>query len=319
MRKIVCAGAGIIGRSWALAFAGHGFEVCLYDTDAQALDFAINAIEPALTDLESAGMVADAGAAFKLIHTSVDLAQAIEGAEYLQESLPEDLSIKRQLYVEVDAIVASTGNSRLVCGSSVSGLPASGFMGGLGISSRCLVAHPTNPPHLTPLTELFATEWTSSGALDYCRELLEEIGQVPVLIKKEILGYVLNRLQSAVIGESLHLVAEDVISPEDLEKVMRFGLGPRWALMGPFMTGHLNAQGGYLDYMTKFEHSYRADMADLKVNYPWTMATIRQVHQALSQEVPVEKVLEGQQWRDRRLMAWRKSADSDRSGKDYQN
>ena len=117
-------------------------------------------------------------------------------------------------------------------------------------------------------------------------------------------------MQSALIGESLHLVAEDVITPKDLEKVVKFGLGPRWSFMGPFMTGHLNAQGGYLDYMTKFEHSYRADMADLQVNYPWTMATIRKVHEAISQEIPVEKVLDGQRWRDRRLMQWRKSLET---------
>ena len=236
-RKVVCAGAGIIGRSWAMAFARHGYPVVIYDINPQALEFAEHAISIGLTDLEAGGMISSVSETVDLIETSSDLSYAISGAFYLQESLPERLDIKRGFYEELDDLI----DSDTICGSSVSGLSASEFMGGLAISSRCLGVHPTNPPHLVPLTELFATAWTSPETVDTCQALMEEIGQVPVRVQKEVSGYILNRLQSAVIGESLHLVGEGAISPQDLEKVMKFGLGPRWALMGPFMTGHLNA------------------------------------------------------------------------------
>lgn len=300
-RKIVCAGAGIIGRSWAMAFARFGYNVFLYDISSQAIDFAEQAITEALSDLEGGGLVESSSEVKSRIRFSMDLPSVIEGAFYLQESLPEQLEIKRNFYLELDGVV----DAETICGSSVSGLSASAFMGGLRMSPRCIVVHPTNPPHLVPLTELFATEWTSPDTISTCRELMKSIRQKPVVVKKEVPGYVLNRIQAAVFGESLHLVGEGVISPEDLEQVMQYGLGPRWAIMGPFMTAHLNAQGGYTDYMTKYGDSFRGYIADLKVNYDWQSETIEQIHSVLVKKCSTNEIIDGQHERDRNLMQFR--------------
>ena len=308
MRKIACVGAGTIGRAWAIGFARYGFEVSLFDPSREALDQALKAIRISLEDLADIGLLEDVSGAFERIHTYHTLEDALVDVEYVQESIPERVEIKQECYERMNDLL---GDDTII-GSSVSSIPGSKFMGGLDISPRCLVVHPTNPPYLTPLTEICTTPWTSRETIEKCEALMAEIGQVTVRVKKEITDYVLNRLQAAVVGESLHLVGEDVISAEDLDKVMVHGLGMRWAFMGPFLTGHLNATKGYNQYMTLFGDVYRNMISDLNVGYEWGPELIKKIHDNLSSTWPAEKCLEGQRWRDRKLMEMRKAYEKDR-------
>lgn len=301
-RKIACVGGGLIGRGWAVAFASSGFEVSLYDRESSALESSIVSIRESAGELMQSGLIDSTDTMLARITATTDLADALGNTEYVQESVYEDLEVKRKVYSEIDALA----ENHTVVGSSVSGLPASEFMGGLGISSRCLVAHPTSPPFLTPLTEIYCTRWTSEDTLHKCETLMEEIGQITVRVKKEIDGYVLNRLQAAVVNEALHLVGEDVMSPEDIDKVMVYGLGMRWALSGPFLTGHLNADHGYREYMTKFGEHYKRWGKELKVNYDWDMDVIEKIHHSISGNEVDTTVAEAKRIRDRKLMKFRK-------------
>jgi len=301
-RKIACVGSGVIGRGWATGFASAGFNVSLYDVDESALQHAMTAIEYSLADLQQAGLIVSADETLALIKPTLSLADAAQDAEYIQESVFEDLAVKREVYCTLDKAIGP----ETIVGSSVSGLPASAFMGDLSISSRCLVVHPTTPPYLAPLTEIFCTPWTSEEALHITEKIMREVGQVTVRIHKEVDGYVLNRIQAAVVGEALHLVGEGVISPEDLDKVMVYGVGMRWSIMGPFLTGHLNAANGYKDYMTRYGDSYKRWGKDLRVDYDWEMDVIDKIHDSLTVTFPIKGEIEGQRWRDNKLMEIRK-------------
>ncbi len=302
-RKIACVGSGVIGRGWATGFASAGFEVSLYDISGDALKHAMIAIECSLEDLQKAGMIISADDTIALIKPTLSLAEAVLDAGYVQESVFEDIKAKREVYEALDQHIGAD----TVVGSSVSGLPASAFMGGLSISPRCLVMHPTTPPYLAPLTEVFCTPWTSDEALQLAEEIMAEVGQVTVRINKEVDGYVLNRIQAAVVGEALHLVGEGVITAADLDKVLVHGLAMRWSFMGPFLTGHLNAANGYRDYMTRYGDCYKRWGKDLRVDYDWNMDVIDQVHASLEETFPYKDEIEGQRWRDNKLMDLRKN------------
>ncbi len=307
-RKLACVGSGVIGRGWATGFASAGFEVSLYDVDESAIQHAMSGIKCSLEDLQEAGMISSAEETIALIKPTRSLADAVLGADYVQESVFEDIAVKREVYEALDKHIGPD----TVVGSSVSGLPASGFMGGLSISSRCLVMHPTTPPYLAPLTEIFCTPWTTEEALQFAEKIMAEVGQVTVRVNKEIDGYVLNRIQAAVVGEALHLVGEGVITAADLDKVLVYGLGMRWSIMGPFLTGHLNAAGGYKDYMTRYGDCYKRWGKDLRVDYDWDMDVIDQVHASLEATFPIKGEIEGQRWRDSKLMELRKNMRDDR-------
>ena len=141
--------------------------------------------------------------------------------------------------------------------SSTSAIPASRFTETLPGRARCLVGHPVNPPHLVPLVELCGAPWTAPEAIDRARKIYREIGQVPVTINSEINGFVLNRLQGALLAEAFRLVGEGFISAEDLDHTVKDGLGLRWSFLGPFETIELNAPGGIPDYCARYTGFYK--------------------------------------------------------------
>lgn len=294
-RTAACVGLGVIGRSWAIAFARAGWQVRLFDAQPAVADKAVAQIDRALAKLGQQ----DSGVRERIRPVDT-LADALDGANYIQESIREDIDLKRAIFRDLDR---EAGPETLI-GSSTSGLPGSAFMGGLDISPRCLVVHPTNPPHLVPLTELCRTLWTSDAGFAAISQIMTTIGQVPVTIHREITGFVLNRLQSAVVQEALSLVGRGIIDPIDLDKVMAFGLGLRWAFMGPFETGHLNADGGYRDYMAKYASDWEGDFRDLARDTIVDPAVVARIADALEQAKP-GSVADRQLWRDRQLLAVR--------------
>lgn len=233
MSKIAVIGAGLIGRAWSIVFARAGFDVALWDKLPQAVDGARTFIADRLPELHEAGLLADAPAAvLGRIRPAATLAEAVRDAVHVQENGPEKVADKQTLFAELD--LAAPPDT--VLASSTSGIPASAFTEGLAGRARCLVAHPVNPPYLVPLVELCPAPWTDSDVVVRTRDLMTRAGQVPATVKKEMDGFALNRLQGALLAEAFRLLADDVISPTDLDALVKHGLGLRWSFMGPLET-----------------------------------------------------------------------------------
>ncbi|MBM3517759.1 MAG: 3-hydroxyacyl-CoA dehydrogenase [Alphaproteobacteria bacterium] len=296
--KVGLIGAGLIGRGWAIVFARAGYEVALFDARAESVREALDWVSPALADMQNAGLIEHARPIEVRIRGSASLAEAVAGAVYVQESVTEDRAVKNATFQAMARVAAPEA----VLASSCASIPPSSFLADVPGRERCLIAHPCNPPHLIPVVEVVTTPWTSERTLTRGWTMLEQIGQVPVRINKEITGFALNRLQAAVIGEAMNLVAEGVISPRDLDRCMKNGLGLRWSFMGPFETMDLNAPGGFLDYASKFGEAYQNMTRDLHVKRPWKQRALRAIATWRRGEVPAEHLGERRAWRDRNLM-----------------
>ena len=297
---IACIGAGNVGRAWAMVFARAGHEVRLFDADpAVVRERALPQIERNLADLAAAGALADPAAVRARIAVAESLEDALSGADHVQESIVEVEAAKRALFARIDALVpAST-----IIASSTSAIAGSRLFEALPGRARCLVAHPVNPPYLIPLVELCATPWTDAAVLQRCREFMRLCGQRPVVLNKEIEGFLLNRLQFALVGECLHLVAEGYCSVEDIDTVVTAGLARRWAFIGPFEVAHLNATAGYAGFMQGLGDMVRKVAADVRPDYPWDQALVDRIHAQLAGRTPVSEIPDRQAWRDRQLLA----------------
>ncbi len=306
--RFACIGGGNVGRAWAIVFARAGYAVTLYDADLAALETqTLPAIRRSLDDLAEAGLLADADRVFESIRIESSLADAVADASYVQESISENLEAKRTLFRELGELTPKDA----ILASSTSAIPGSRFMETVDEPGRCLIVHPVNPPYLIPLVELCPTPWTDPAVLDRCRDLMVTLGQRPITVQGEIPGFILNRLQFTLLTEALHLVGEGYCTPEDLDHVLTDGLAMRWAFLGPFGVGHLNATQGFQGYMENLGPMMRELAFDARMDYPWDEALVARIHETLSKTCPVEEVPERQAWRDRRIMATLKRRQSD--------
>jgi len=189
---VAVVGAGLIGRSWAIVFAGGGFEVALYDVERDIIDKARAFVREGLRDLAAQGLLDDAEAAAARVRPADDLADALDGVILVQENLPERIEAKRAIFSELDRLAAP----EVILASSTSTIVASLFTESLEGRHRCLVAHPVNPPHLIPLVELVGAPWTSPAIIAKAMAIYAAVGQAPIIVKREIEGFVLNRLQA---------------------------------------------------------------------------------------------------------------------------
>lgn len=300
MQRIGLIGAGLIGRGWAVVFARAGHEVLLWDRRGEATEAALAAVTRSLDDMATEGLLRESPSVVRgRVRAAHTLEEAVRTAAYVQESVTEDRQVKAAVFTELDHAAPRDA----VLASSASAIPASQFTEDLAGRSRCIVAHPANPPHVMPVVELVPAPWTQDAVVRRTSDILGAAGQVPVVLHREIPGFVMNRLQTAVIGEAMYLVGTGVVSPDDLDKVMRYSLGMRWSFMGPFETMELNAPGGFLDYTTKFRGSYAEMAHQLHVADPWAQETLELIEAARRNKYSTDKVPERQTWRDRRLMA----------------
>lgn len=299
MTKIAIIGSGLIGRAWATVFATHGFEVALHDQTVEIAEKAHGHIKKNLDDLDRHGLIKDKKQALAHIRVAKDLADVLKGVALAQENGPETLAAKRALFDEMDHLAPKSA----ILASSTSFIEASRFSKKLEGRHRMLVAHPVNPPHLVPIVELAPAPWTDPAVVVKAKKIYERAGQVPITLKKESPGFVLNRLQAVLLGEAFRLVGEGVVSPQDLDKTIRDGLGLRWAFMGPFETIELNAPGGIPDYCERFGASLQDMIKGAGDGKPFGKKTVSKVMEAWTGEQSAERVQKLSAWRDGRLAA----------------
>ena len=297
MPRIAIIGAGLIGRSWAIVFSRAGWEVALHDAATGATDLALAMVADGLAELQQHGLVDDAKTATKRVRIASSLADALDGASYVQENTPETLETKRAIFAELDHLAAPDA----ILASSTSTIVASLFTEKLKGRHRCLVAHPVNPPHLVPLVELVGAPWTSAETIARAKKIYEQIEQVPIVVKREIEGFVLNRLQACLLSESFRLVGDGYVSPQDLDKTLKDGLGLRWSFMGPFETIELNAPGGIPDYCRRYGPSLsRLSAADPAI---YSGENLGRILTQWGKPLPPDRIATRMRWRDRRLAA----------------
>jgi len=300
MERIALVGGGLVGQAWAIVFGRAGHEVTLFDTEPAALERARRTIALRLDDLAGLGLVDDAAAAHGRIRYVATLGEALASADYVQESTPERVELKREVFGALDRRAAPDA----ILASSTSGIPASAFTEDLGGRGRCLVAHPINPPFATPLVELCPAPWTEPAVLDQTHALMSRVGQAPIRLRREVQGFVANRMQAALIGAALRLVKDGVAAAEDVDIAIRDGIGLRWSFMGPFETIDLNAPGGIADYLRRYGPLYQAIEAEQAAPLDWTdAALLAQLERERRAQLKAERLPERSAWRDRRLMA----------------
>ncbi len=299
MPNVAVIGAGLIGRAWSIVFARAGFHVMLWDQFPLQIVQAMAFVADRLPELRAAGLLADEPeAVLARIHPMHSMWEAVRDVEYIQESGPERTDVKRPLFEELER--ASKPDT--IIASSSSGIPASAFTEHLKTRQRCLIAHPVNPPYLVPLVEICPAPWTDPAVTARTREIMLSAGQVPATVKREIEGFALNRLQGALLAEAFRLLADDVISPADLDALVKHGLGLRWSFMGPLETIDLNAPGGLADYCDRYGPLYATMQQQMKP-LDWSAALVERLHAARRTELPTNMQPVRQEWRDRRLMA----------------
>ncbi|MBR0671855.1 3-hydroxyacyl-CoA dehydrogenase [Neoroseomonas soli] len=299
MERIAVVGAGLIGGAWAIVFARAGHSVAIWDPAPGAATATLATIHARLADLSAAGLIAEAPATVaERVSVAATLEECLAGASHVQENGPERVEVKRETFARLDALCGPDA----VLASSTSGIPASAFTEGLAGRARCLVAHPVNPPYLVPLVELVGAPWTDATVVARTRDLMSRVGQVPVTAMKETRGFVLNRLQAALVAEAFRLVRDGVMSVEDVDACVKEGLGLRWSFMGPFETIDLNAPAGVADYAARFG-PLMGGITEEQTPFLYDAATVAQVDAARRTRLPREAIGDRSAWRDRRLMA----------------
>jgi 3-hydroxyacyl-CoA dehydrogenase len=299
VRKIAIIGAGSIGVSWAIVFARAGHGVAMQDPDPGRLKAAATEIEHRLATLAQAGLI-DEPAAIVAARVSMhgELGAAVTQAVHIQECAPERLDLKAQLLEEIDALAPA----QAVIASSSSAISIGESARHLAGRARCLVVHPANPPHLLPVVELVPAPFTDPDATERTAKLLRDAGMSPVHVRREVEGFVYNRLQGAVLREAYCLVRDGVISVEELDQVMREGLGRRWAVIGPFETVDLNTRGGIAAHAAKMGPAYARMGAERGQDDPWDddlVSTVAAQRRAL---LPLSEWEERVEWRDAELI-----------------
>ena len=296
---IAIVGAGLVGSGWAIVFARAGRTVRVYDTDAGVLDGFAALVRGQLQDLKSNGLIDDADAVLARMQICHSLEAAVPGARYVQESVFERQEVK----TEVNALISPLLEANAIVGSSTSGIPASAFTAGLANRERFVVAHPVNPPYLAQVVEIVPAPWTSEATVEAAIALMDEVDQSPVLVRREVEGFVLNRLQGVLLREAWALYEEGYASLEDIDKTISAGLGLRWSFMGPFETIDLNAPGGIADYAERLGPLYHSIQASRPDPRPWSADLIATVEAERRGRLAAGDLEARRHWRDRRLMA----------------
>jgi 3-hydroxyacyl-CoA dehydrogenase len=296
-------GAGSIGVAFAVVFARSGWTVRVQDPDATRRSAAPAELAACLADLQAFGLLQEpVSMAAARVEVVADLADALQGADLVQECAPERVEIKQALFAQFEALAPA----HALLASSSSALPASAYAEGLATRARCLVAHPGNPPYLIPVIELVPAPFTDDATVERAAALYRAAGLKPVHVNREVEGFIFNRLQGAVLREAYCLVRDGVASVDDIDTVMRDGLGLRWNFIGPFETVDLNTRGGIASHAQKMGPAYERMGAQRGQHDPWTDDLVARVAAQRRGELPLDQWAERVRWRDRMLMRLRR-------------
>jgi 3-hydroxyacyl-CoA dehydrogenase len=309
---MTCAvvGTGVIGRGWVYVFSRAGCPTRIIDQDPKQTATALDWLEKTLDEDIKGGFIAGSEAAKcrSLVSDHADLGEALSGVEYIQESGPESLGIKNEIFKRADA-VADPG---AILASSTSAIDINLIAEGVPGIARCVTAHPFNPPHIVPIVEVMGTDKTDPEAVTRTVEFLKRVGQKPVVMNYFLPGYLINRIQAAVVREANHLVTRGAASVEDVDTLMSHGLGLRWALFGSFGINHTNADGGVREYYTRYGKAYQTIMNDLDSSPPtFDPDMIEHIGKGVDDMLGKTTVADCCRWRDRLVRKIRKLKDED--------
>ena len=297
--KFSIIGSGSIGIGWAIVFARAGYSVKVFDIEEAALKNFNTQIKSRLALLRENELLAEnPQAVLERIQTTLDLAEAVAEADYIQECGPESVEIKRELFTKL----ANLAKTDAIIASSSSALRPSEFASDVASNERCLVVHPGNPPYLISIAEVVPAEFTSEEAIKTCTDLLTKVGIIPIRVNNEPQGFVFNRLQGAILREAYCLVRDGVISPADLDLIVTEGLGKRWSIVGPFATSALNVRGGIKAHVARMGKSYFEMGKERGQNDPWDESLVDIVAADIEKKLPDANWEENTKKRDLALM-----------------
>jgi 3-hydroxypropionate dehydrogenase (NADP+) len=301
IHKIVCVGAGLIGQGWATLFSSQGFEVILQDVSESVLEESIRGIRSTLMFLEANNLLKQERTDTVLgrIKTCTHIRDAVCHADYVQESVPDSYEIKKQVFKEMDGAAPN----HAILASSSSGLLMTEIQKATKRPQRCVLVHPILPVYLIPVVEIVGGEQTSRETVMAAYHLMKELRKTPVLLKREVSGYIVNRLQAALLREAISLVDKDIASAEDVDRAFCMGIGLRDPIIGPFLRIHL-AGKGVEGFIENYSQSYRFRWETMET---WTSippSAAKEVVKAVKEmEVVRTKTLEEiTNWRDEMLI-----------------
>lgn len=299
--KVAIVGAGSIGRGWGALCAAHAWPTVLVDTDAQAMDRAFAEIARRARALVALGRADSAIVAEGLrgVQPSRSLLHACGSADWIIESVPEDLALKQRLFENLGQVAQHTA----VISSSSSGLPITDVAARCRESGRCVTVHPLNPPELVPLVEVVPGKFTVPGTVDTMRTWLRGLGRIPVVLKREVPGNAVGRIAAAVWRECIDLVLTGVVDVDDIDRAVSLGPGLGWAAAGPHLTYHLGAgEGGVRLFLQQLMQSFESWWGSLA---KWDRLEPEQVRAltALIEKAYGQKLDTLGEARDRRLAA----------------
>jgi 3-hydroxyacyl-CoA dehydrogenase len=298
-RSVTIVGTGSIGVGFAVLFAIAGMRVRAWDAEPEAIDRARSDIEVRLALLEENGLLPAALADLAgLISFHTGLPEALQDAELVQECAPEDIAIKQDLFRRF----AQGAPETAVLASSSSALVPSSFSARVSARDRILGGHPGNPPYLMPVIELVPSPFTSAATVAAATELYRGAGLKPVLVRKEVEGFIFNRLQGALLREAYCLVRDGVATVEDIDEVVRSGLGTRWSVIGPFETIDLNTRGGLAVHARRMGPAYERMGAERGQRDPWTDELVELATAQRRALLPLDQWEDRVRWRDEQLM-----------------
>lgn len=264
----VCSiGAGPIGGGWTAHFLARGYDVTAYIHDPSERDALMSVVETGWVSLSSLGLAE--GASLDRLTVTSDLEKAVIGAGFIQESAPERLEIKQALYKHLGEIVPPD----VVIGSSTSGMTMTEIAAQCATPERCVIGHPFNPPYLLPLVEIIGGTMTDPAAVEWAAAFYEYAGKAPLVMKKEIPGFVATRLQEALWREALHMVANGEATPEDIDIALKNGPAPRMAVQGQCMAFHVACGAGGM--------ATNLDQFGPALKWPWTRLEAPELTQEL--------------------------------------